>query len=114
MSNTVDLGPLSLTDDGACCHFTFATPNDMLLELPPRYREELSAKLADVLPDSAERTYVLELGSLPGISSRQLGVMLTLHKVLRERIARLPLTEVSDAVRKLLKVTRTERFFDVR
>ena len=112
MSEIVELGPLEMSREGDRCRFTLSAPHQMTLTLPKGYQQHLSQKLGDLLAEGAEISVTLDLEDLPGISSRQLGVMLALRKALRARSDRLPLSGVSPGVRRLLAVTRTDQFFD--
>ena len=109
-----DLGPLSLGQDGERWRFTLTSPEEMTLELPPDYEHFLSERLKPVLGARAEPRVVMDLQGLPAISSRQLGLMLALHKALSKRVDRLPITGISDGVRRLLDLTRTAQFFEQR
>ena len=107
-----DLGPLSLTLDPQLWKFKLAHPDEMTLELPPDYERFLTEHLEPLLARQPAPQVELSLEDLPGLSSRQLGLMLALHKVLADRCERLPLTGVSHGVRRLLHLTCTARFFD--
>jgi len=55
----------------------------------------------------------MDLQGLPAISSRHLGLMLALQKALAGHYQRLPMTGISDGVRRLLNLTRTAQFFEI-
>ncbi|MCH8805726.1 MAG: STAS domain-containing protein [Planctomycetes bacterium] len=113
MPQIVELGPLTMSREGDRCRFTLSAPDQMTLNLPRDYQQHLSEKLGDLLAENAEISITFDLEDLPGISSRQLGVMLALRKALRARCERLPLTGVSPGVQRLLAVTRTDQFFEI-
>ena len=113
MADTVDLGQLVLTRGTECCRFTLAAPTQPVLELPANLERQLGERLANLLAAGDRPAVVLDLEGIPAISSRQLGVMLTLSKVLRDSVPRLPLKGVSGGVRRLLEVTRTDQFFEI-
>ncbi|MFQ5805104.1 MAG: STAS domain-containing protein [Phycisphaerae bacterium] len=113
VNQTPDLGPLTLAQQGDRWRFTFTSPSEMTLELPPDYERYLTEKLAPLLGSSGKPAVELDLQGLPGISSRHLGLMLALQKTLADRYERLPLTGISDGVRRLLNLTRTAQFFDI-
>jgi anti-anti-sigma factor len=104
------LGPLNVEREAAAYRFTIANPAEMSLELPADYDEFLATRLSDVMQDQ-DAHFELDLRGLPAISSRQLGLMLALQKALRGRCERLTLCGVSEGVRRLLGMTRTDRFF---
>jgi anti-anti-sigma regulatory factor len=108
-----DLGPLTLARDGDHWRFTITSPNEVMLELPPDYERFLTKALDRLERASREVQIEMDLGNLPGLSSRQLGLMLALQKALADHCERLPLTGVSPGVRQLLNITRTDRFFDL-
>lgn len=113
MEDEPDLGPLTLNREGDVLRFTLAAPEQMTLDLPPNYENHLEHQLAEVLAAQPQVRATMDLQDLPAISSRQLGVMLALHKALRARIGRLPVTGVSEPVRRLFEMTRTDQFFEV-
>ena len=107
-----DLGPLTLTLDPQRWSFKLSSPDEMTLELPPDYERFLTERLEPLFASEQNPQFELTLDDLPGLSSRQLGLMLALHKALADRCERLPLAGVSSGVRRLLNLTRTARFFD--
>ena len=113
MADQPDLGPLTLNREGDVLRFTLADPERMTLDLPPNYEHHLTHELAEVIGTQPQVRATIDLQDLPAISSRQLGVLLALHKALRERIGRLPVTGVSEPVRRLFELTRTDQFFEV-
>ncbi len=112
-SQTIDLGPLTLARRGRTWCFTLTTPHEMTLELPPDYERALRRALEPLLEQGPPPEVVVDLQNLPGISSRHLGLMLALHKALGECCGRVRIAGASPAVRRLLDLTRTERFFEL-
>jgi anti-anti-sigma factor len=112
-SELPSLGPLtmSLAEDGL--RFTLTAPREMTLELPPDYEQFLAEKLEPFLAADPKPQVVMDLQGLLAISSRQLGLLLALHKTLADRYKRLTVTGVSDPVRHLLELTRTAQFFEL-
>jgi anti-anti-sigma regulatory factor len=113
MSQTPDLGPLTLTQEGDRWRFTLTTPSEMMLELPSDYERFLTERLEPMLRASALPPIEMDLRGLPAISSRQLGLMLALQRALADRCEKLCVTGLSDGVRRLLNLTRTEQFFRI-
>lgn len=113
MADIVDLGPLTMAREGNHYCFTLTPTAQPVLELPPDLEQDLSARLAELLPPGANVSVVFDLQNLPAISSRQLGLMLALRKVLCERSPRLTVSGASDGVRRLLQTTRTDQFFEL-
>ena len=110
---TIDLGPLTLAREGRTWCFTLSAPHEMTLELPPDYESDLRRALQPLIDDAPPATIVMDLQDLPAISSRHLGLMLALHKALGDCCGRVRLAGLSPAVRRLLDLTRTERFFEL-
>lgn len=108
-SEVRDLGPLRWRREQNCIRLCLATPEQFLLEVPADYEQVLRSGLLAGAP--ADATFVMDLAGVPAISSRHLGVLLTVQKVLRDRIGALPVVNVSDGVRRLFELTRTDRFF---
>ena len=109
----VDLGPLALAISGGDWRFQLSNPNEMLLELPSDYEELLARRLAELSGDSPPPRLVMDMENITAISSRQLGLMLALRKTCDAWSGRVRVVNISPAVRRLLDLTRTERFFDV-
>lgn len=109
----IDLTPLALRRAGSHLQFFLKTLEDILPELPDDYERLLARRLADILQEPAPLTAEINLQSIPGVSSRQLGSLIALGKVLRPRFGRLRVTGVSAAVHHLLELTRTDQLFDV-
>ena len=113
MSQTPDLGPLTLTQERDRWRFTLTTPGEIMLELPSDYERFLTERLRPLLGPAAPPAIEMDLQGLPGISSRQLGLMLALQKSLADRCEKLCVTGLSEGVRRLLNLTRTEQFFEI-
>lgn len=111
MAETVDLGPLTMAVGDDTAVVRLSDPQAIVLEISEQYEEELQRALKQVL-DSG-RAVVLDLEDLPALSSRQLGLMLTLQKVVTPRQGKLPVWHVSPGVQRVLKMTRTGHFFEL-
>jgi anti-anti-sigma regulatory factor len=108
MADTIDLGPLRLSRDGDLATVTLSDPNAVTLEIPQDFEAETREKLSSVL--DANIKLEVDLEDLPALNSRQLGLLLVLHKVC-EPEARLKLRRVSSSVKRALELTRVDRFF---
>lgn len=113
MSKNHDLGPLRVENSGNTIRFTLTAPNEMTLDLPPNYETQLAAQLPSLIGSEAKPAILMDLQNIPAISSRQLGVMLALHKALRTQSKKLKVTNTSPGVRHLFAVTRTAQFFEL-
>ena len=114
VTETLDLSPLELERSDNLLRFTFSEQVDILPELPADYELLLTNKLAPILAEQTELSAEISLRGLAAISSRQLGSLIALQKVLRPRFGKLPLTNASDGVRHLLDLTRTNQLFELR
>jgi len=108
-----DLGPLTLAAGGGRWRFTLTCPTEIMLELPQDYEHFLRERLDRFLQLPGQPTIEMDLQDLPAISSRHLGLMLSLQKTLADRCERLRITGISPGVRRLLSLTRTNQFFDI-
>ena len=108
-----DVSPLELQRTGNQLRFVFAAQSDMLAELPADYEQLLTTRLQQILAEAQPLTVEVDLEGRPGISSRQLGSLIALQKVLRPRFGRIPLTGVSEGLRHLLTRTHIATLFDV-
>ena len=113
LSEVRDLGPLTLTQEGEHWCFTITAPSEIMLELPPNYERFLTERLERLTSASRDLQVEMDLAEAPALSSRQLGLMLALHKALADYCDRLPLVRVSPGVRRLLDLTRTIQFFEL-
>lgn len=111
MNTPTEIGPLTIRLDGDTWRITLTTPDEVTLELPPNYDKTIRDALDSVIRDRPV-DIVFDLGSLPGISSRQLGLMLALRKAVAYRGDRLRVAGATDPVKELLRVTHTEQFFE--
>ncbi|MFO0839132.1 MAG: STAS domain-containing protein [Phycisphaerae bacterium] len=107
------VGPLTVMRDGNLLTFTIGRSDVSARDLPSDYDAQLARHLAPQLDGAPPPDFVLDLEDTPAISSRQLGVMLALHKALKPRRPRLPIKRVSAEVRNVLDTTRTSRFFEI-
>lgn len=109
---TTTIGPITVETGPAAVRFRFTHPDMMTLEIPVSLEGELSAFLDQRLQDVRGKRFVIDLENLPAVSSRQLGMMLTIRK-LCEPIGSLELESVSEPVRYLLKMTRMSGYFNL-
>jgi anti-anti-sigma regulatory factor len=108
-----DLSPLALQRAGDCLRFTFAPQEEILPELPANYEEQLATRLRGLLAEPGQLSVEIDLQNLAALSSRQLGSLIALQKVLRARFGRVPMVNVSAGVRHLIELTRTGQLFDL-
>jgi len=108
-----DLTPLALQRDGHQLEFTLRSPQDILAQLPDEYERLLTERLAGILAEEAPLTARINLENLAAVSSRQLGSLIALGKVLRPRFGKVLVTGVSPSIRHLLQMTRTDQLFTV-
>ncbi len=111
MDQPVYVGPMQITFGEGDVMFRFADPLSMTLEIPPSFEEQVREVVEEYQSSFEGHVLYMDLGNLPAISSRQLGMILTVREVLKS-VGTLQLTNVSGSVRHLLKITGTERFFD--
>jgi len=109
---TCEIGPLQVEMESSQLRFRFAAPDAITLEIPMSLEEELSSYLAEHQEHIAGRRLVIDLQDLPAISSRQLGIMLTIRKVCQP-IGTVELEAVSEGVRYLLNLTKMAQYFDL-
>lgn len=91
--------------------FTLIPPKGIELGLPPNYELRLTDELRAIIEKPTE--VVLDLREVSAVNSRQLGIMLALHRALRPRTPRLKLLHVHDNIRRLLEISRTRQFFEI-
>ncbi len=108
---TPDLTPLALRRTGDHLEFVLKPHEGMFPELPADYEQLLANRLADILLEKGPLTVTINLYGVTAVSSRQLGSLIALGKVLRPRFGRAPLSGVSPTVHRLLQVTRTDQLF---
>ena len=110
---TPDVSPLELQAHGNHLRFVLSSQADIMAELPADYEDLLRVQLEQILTDSRPLTVEANLAGQAVISSRQLGSLIALQKVLRPRFGRIPLTGVSDGIRHLLARTHIDKLFDL-
>lgn len=112
MEQTFDVGPLNVTvTDGDVC-YAFADPMAIMLEIPPTFEEQLRDIATDRRAEFEGKSIYIDLADLPAISSRQLGMILTIREVMKP-FGKLQLRGVSNSIRHFLKMTGTDRLFDI-
>ena len=112
MSATPDSGPLVFAAEADLIRIRFRSRVELLAEIPAGYATEVTERLRSAMNDPQQRL-VVDLESVRGLSSRQLGLLLLIRKALEGRLEPVPLVGVSPGVRRLLQVTQTARFFDM-
>ncbi len=112
MSQTIEVSPLQIEIGEREVWFRFSDPSSIMLEIPPAFEEQLRDIADDNRLDFEGKSVHMELGNLAAISSRQLGMILTVREVMKP-FGQLQLHNISGSVKHLLKLTGTERFFDV-
>jgi len=105
-----DIGPIRVEMHPAEVRFRFANPRTMTLEVPISLEEELARHLEAHEAAIAGKRLVIDLEDLPAVSSRQLGIMLTIRKTCQP-YGTTDLASVSDGVRYLLNLTRMAQYF---
>jgi anti-anti-sigma regulatory factor len=111
LSSIPDLSPLALHREGDHLRFAIRPQDEIMAQLPEDYEDILADRLSELLADEGGWTVELDLRDVPGLSSRQLGSLIALGKVLRPRFGAIPVTHVSPPVRHLLELTRTDQLF---
>lgn len=113
MAEISDLGPFRIEPAGARWRLTLKPILDLAEETPRDFHVTLRARLDAVLGDSAPIDIFLDLQEVPAISSRQLGLMLSLKKALAGRCDKVRVTGVRENVMRLLGITHTLQFFEI-
>ena len=111
MTDAPDLTPLELQRVGNHLRFVLKSQADILPELPADYEQLVAHRLGLILAEQAQFTAEIDLQNLAGLSSRQLGSLIALQKVLRQRLGNVPVKGVSSGVRHLMRVTHTDQLF---
>lgn len=106
-----DLTPLGVRRDGGNLLFFLRSNEEILEQLPADYEVLLGSRLAAILADESAQAVSIDLESIPGITSRQLGALIALGRVLRPRFGVVPLRRVSPNVLHLLQLTKTDALF---
>lgn len=104
------LGLLSVEADDREVRFRFAEPRTSPMEVPGSLEKEITEHLATNVPDLASKRFVVDLDNLPAVSSRQLGILLTIRKACQP-YGNVELRSVSDSVRYLMHMTRMAGYF---
>lgn len=112
MSRSIDVSPLMIEIGEQELWFRFTDPDAIMLEVPPEFEEQLRQAVEENRQQFEGKTLHLELENLTAISSRQLGMILTLREVMKP-FGQLQLHNTSESVKRLLQLTGTDRFFDV-
>jgi len=106
------IGPLSASVESTELRVRFADAEQSLLELPTTLEAELTDFAGNCGRDLPGMSVVIDLQGLTFVSSRQLGVMLTVRKVLSpDKPVRL--VNVSSGLSRILVVTGLDRYFTV-
>lgn len=114
MSTVPDLTPLMLNRQRNHLEFALRDQTEIMPQLPEDYEQYLAERLAGILQEDAPLTAEMNLHGISAISSRQLGSLIALGKVLRSRFGKIAVTGVSPGVRHLLEMTRTDQLFELR
>ncbi len=112
MSSSIDISPLQIEIGEQELWFRFIDPASIMLEIPPAFEEQLRHIAEENRQQFEGKTLHLELENLTAISSRQLGMILTIREVMKP-FGQLQLHNTSESVKRLLQLTGTDRFFDV-
>ena len=112
MSQSIEIGPLQIGVQKTEVWIQFSDPSSTFLEIPPSFDEHLREVTEERKADFEGKSMHLDLGNLPAISSRQLGMILTIRDVMKP-FGRIQLHNISGSVKHLLKLTGTDRFFDL-
>lgn len=112
MSQTIEVSPLSIELGDSEIWFRFCDPSAVMLEIPPTFEEQFRDAVDDHRLDFEGKSLHMDLGKLAAISSRQLGMILTIRAVMKP-FGQLQLHNLSGSVKHLLRITGTERFFDM-
>jgi anti-anti-sigma regulatory factor len=110
MSKSVLIDPLTLTIDKDGVRFWFKDPVTNVLEVPPTFEAQLRQVVETHGPDFEGKPVCVDLENVPALSSRQLGMILTVREIMKP-FGRLQLRHVSGSVKHLLQLTGTDRFF---
>jgi ABC-type transporter Mla MlaB component len=111
MTHTFEIALLHIRVDDQTVHLQFDEKVSDSLDIPIEFEEDLREFVGQQHDLITGRAIELDLGNLPAISSRQLGLVLTVRDVMKS-YATVRLANVSASVRQLLALTGTERFFD--
>lgn len=110
---TPDIAPLELVRTGHHLRFCFAPQPDILGELPRDFEQLVATRLGALLAEPGPLTTEIDLQDLPGLSSRQIGALIALQKVLRPRFGRPRIVGASQNVRHVLALTHVDTLFEL-
>ena len=113
MGSMPDLSPLAVERDENHLTFILRPNQSILMQLPPDYEDVLNERLAEMLSEDVPLTAVIDLQGVAALSSRQLGSLIALGKVLRPRFGSVRMTGISASVRRVLELTQTGQFFNL-
>jgi anti-anti-sigma factor len=112
VSDTVQIGPLSIDIHADETVLRFLSTDDRYMAVPPDLESDLKA-LVGKRPEAFEQRKVFfDLEGVEGLSSLQLGIMVTVHRALKSYAA-CTLRSVSEQMGRLLEVTRLGQLFPV-
>jgi ABC-type transporter Mla MlaB component len=106
-----DLTPLGVRREGGSLLFFLRSNEEILEQLPTDYEVLLGSRLAAILADESAKSVCIDLEDIPGITSRQLGALIALGRVLRSRFGVVPMQRVNANVLHLLQLTKTDSLF---
>jgi anti-anti-sigma regulatory factor len=109
--DVIDSSALRIRLEGKRVIFALVHPDKIEMGLPPNFELKLGPEVRAQVDQAAE--VALDLEQTPAIGSRQLGVMLALHRALRHRFSKLKLLNAHQNVRRLLELSRTSQFFEL-
>ena len=107
-----EIGPIQIETDASDVRFRFAEPDSMLVEIPPSLEGALSGYVDEHRGDLEGKRVVIDLADAPSVSSRHLGIMMTIQKV-AQSLGPVELIRVSQGVRDLLALTRMAGYFNL-
>ena len=112
MSNSLTVAPIRLDLEDDAVRINIVNPETGVLEVPPAFEEQLRQAVEGHGEQLKDKALLLELGNMPAMSSRQLGMILTIREVMLP-FGRLQLQNVSTSVKQLIHITGTDRLFDL-
>ncbi len=112
MSQTIEVSPVNIEFGDSEVWFRFSDPSVAMLEIPPLFEEQFRDAVDNNRTGFEGKSLHMDLGKLAAISSRQLGMILTIRGVMKT-FGQLQLHNLSGSVKHLLRITGTERFFDL-
>lgn len=108
-----DLGPMTIERVGDEFRLTLNAAPPITTDNPDDFQQSFAVRLTSVIGEQGPVDVYLDLQQIPAISSRQLGLMLSLKKALKGRCERVKVRGVRENVRRLLEITHTLQFFEV-